>query len=92
LVDHKVWYFYPRKILSFKGLSLAGAKTNRVKVSEGHFVDAQDGRVLMFRGKAYPNQTTIAKPNVTFVHKKPAQSINMILTINVVTVTGRKNM
>jgi hypothetical protein len=62
--------FLPRKKkLSYKGLSTAGTKTNRVKVSEGHFVDAQDGRVLMFRGKAYPNQTTIAKPNMTFVHK-----------------------
>ena len=51
--------FSPRKQLSYIGAALAGVRTNRVKVSGGHFVDAKDGRVLMFRGKvqAVPDQT-----------------------------------
>ena len=42
-----------------EGSAVAEILTNRVKVSDGHFVDAQDGRVLMFRGKG----GQLSKPN-----------------------------
>ena len=44
----------------------AGGRTNRVKVSGGHFVDAEDGRVLMFRGNGLLLKTK--KSNLMYIH------------------------